>query len=229
MGKAKVKNEIFADLVKELKNKAVVSPKPVDTIEERKYFLIVCEGERTEPNYFNYFKNILPKHLLETINVKGEGDNTINIVKQAITLRESRKNSLTLPKYDEVWAVYDKDDFPADKYNSAVSLAKREHIESGHSNQSFELWYILHFQFLQNALHRSDYITKLSKILKFKYEKNDMNAVKALFEKGNVKQAINWAKALEAKHVGSTPANSCPYTRVYVLVERLLKYTNYNA
>lgn len=229
MGKAKAKNESFADFLNELKSKAVVAPKPVATIEERKYFLIVCEGERTEPNYFNYFKNFLPKHLVETINVEGEGDNTINIVNKAIALRNIRKNDVLLPDYDEVWAVYDKDDFPATRYNSAVSLARRENIESGHSNQSFELWYILHFQFLQNALHRSDYITTLSKILKFKYEKNDMNAVKALFEKGNVKRAITWAKALEAMHVGATPANSCPYTRVYVLVERLLKYTKHDA
>ena len=171
----------------------------------------------------------MPKHLVETINVKGEGDNTINIVNKAISLRNIRKNDVLLPDYDEVWAIYDKDDFPATRYNSAIRLARRENIESGHSNQSFELWYILHFEFLQNALHRSDYITKLSKILQFKYEKNDLKAVKALFEKGNVRRAITWAKALEAMHVGSTPVNSCPYTRVYVLVERLLKYTKKEA
>jgi hypothetical protein len=229
MGKTKAKNESFADFLNELKCKAEVAPKPIATIEERKYFLIVCEGERTEPNYFNYFKNFLPKDLVKTINVEGEGDNTINIVKKAIALRDIRKKDVLLPDYDEVWAIYDKDDFPATRYNSAISLARRENIESGHSNQSFELWYILHFQFLQNELHRSDYITTLSKILKFKYEKNDINAVKALFAKGKVKRAITWAKALEAKHKGSTPANSCPYTRVYVLVERLLKYTKHDA
>ncbi|MBA4257838.1 MAG: abortive phage infection protein [Chitinophaga sp.] len=229
MGRAKAKNESFADFLNELKSNAVVNPKPVAKIEERRYFLIVCEGERTEPNYFNYFKNFLPKHLVETINVKGEGDNTINIVNKAISLRNIRKNDVLLPDYDEVWAIYDKDDFPATRYNSAIRLARRENIESGHSNQSFELWYILHFEFLQNALHRSDYITKLSKILQFKYKKNDLKAVKALFEKGNVRRAITWAKALEAMHVGSTPANSCPYTRVYVLVERLLKFTKKEA
>lgn len=229
MGKAKAKNESFADFLNDLKSKAVVTSKPVATIEERKYFLIVCEGERTEPNYFNYFKNFLPKHLIETINVEGQGDNTINIVNKAIELRDIRKKDVLLPDYDEVWAVYDKDDFPATRFNSAVSLARRQNIESGHSNQSFELWYILHFQFLQTALHRRDYITTLSRILQFKYEKNDLNAVKALFEKGNVKRAITWAKALEAMHVGTTPASSCPYTRIHVLVERLLKYTKHDA
>jgi RloB-like protein len=228
MKKGKIKNESFAEFLSDLKGKAVVAAKDVAIIEERKYFLIVCEGERTEPNYFNYFKNFLPNHLVETICVEGQGDNTINIVNRAIALRDVRKNNTLLPNYDEVWAVYDKDDFPASRYNSAISLAKKQNVESGHSNQSFELWYVLHFQFLQNALHRSDYIKTLSKKLNFKYEKNDMKAVHALFEKGNVKRAIKWAKDLEAMHVHSTPAKACPYTRVHVLVERLLKYTKHH-
>lgn len=226
---AKAKKESFADFLKELKENAVVSSKPVETILERKYFLIVSEGERTEPNYFNYFKNFLPKHLVETINVHGQGDNTVNIVRKAISLRDIRKKSVLLPDYDEVWAVYDKDDFPANRFNTAVRLAAQNNIESGHSNQSFELWYVLHFQFLQNALNRRDYITTLSKILKFKYEKNDLNVIKVLFDKGNVRQAIEWARELEENNTGTTPANSCPTTRVYVLVERLLEYVKHDA
>ena len=182
----------------------------------------------TEPNYFNHFKNFVPKNLVETINVHGEGDNTVNIVRKAISLREIRKKNVLLPDYDEVWAVYDKDDFPANRFNTAVRLAAQNNIESGHSNQSFELWYILHFQFLQNALHRRDYITILSRILKFTYQKNDLNVIKVLFNKGNVRQAIEWAKELDENSTGTSFANSCPTTKVYVLVERLLDYIKHD-
>jgi hypothetical protein len=226
---AKAKKETFADFLRELKQNAVVAPKSVEVIPERKYFLIVSEGERTEPNYFNHFKTFLPKHLIETISVHGEGDNTVNIVRKTIALRDERKKNVLLPDYNEVWAVYDKDDFPANRFNTAVRLATQNDIESGHSNQSFELWYVLHFQFLQNALHRGDYITTLSRILNFKYEKNDLNVIKFLFQNGNVRQAIEWAKELEANNLGVTPANSCPYTRVYLLVERLLEYVKHDA
>jgi hypothetical protein len=129
-----------------------------------------------------------------------------------------------LPDFDEVWAVYDKDDFPADRFNTAVRLAEQNGIESGHSNQSFELWYVLHFQLLENALHRSHYIKTLSKILNFKYGKNDVRVVTFLFQKGNVRQAIEWAKELELNSIGATPSNSCPATKVYLLVGRLLAY-----
>lgn len=222
---AKAKRETFADFLNELKQNVVSSPKPIEVIPERKYFLIVSEGERTEPNYFNHFKTFLPKHLVETINVYGEGDNTINIVRKAISIRDERKKNALLPDFDEVWAVYDKDDFPAERFNTAVRLAEQNGIESGHSNQSFELWYVLHFQLLENALHRSDYIKTLSKILNFKYEKNDLRVVTFLFQKGNVRQAIEWAKELERNNLGATPSNSIPATRVYQLVERLLAYS----
>lgn len=42
---------------------------------KRLYFLIVCEGEKTEPLYFEAFKYDLPKGVLEnaTIDIQGEG------------------------------------------------------------------------------------------------------------------------------------------------------------
>lgn len=67
-------------------------------------FLIVCEGEVTEPEYFNSFR-------LTSANVKaiGKGMNTISLVKEAIAVRdiEKRRNR----NYDQCWVVFDKDDF----------------------------------------------------------------------------------------------------------------------
>lgn len=224
MSKQKDKQPSFKDFFNDLVKKSVTSAKSIESIEERKYFLIVCEGERTEPQYFNYFKTILPKQLLKTIEITGEGDNTINIVKKAITLRKERLENISLPNFDEVWAVYDRDDFPIERYNAAIQLAEDSGINSGHSNQSFELWYVLHFQYLQSDLHRSDYIKILTKNLGFKYEKNDIKVVKYLFEKRDVKQAIQWAKQLELLHIDHNAAQSCPSTQVYKLVEQLMVY-----
>jgi sugar/nucleoside kinase (ribokinase family) len=162
--------------------------------------------------------------LLQTIEITGEGDNTINIVKKAIKLRNDRLANIVLPNFDEVWAVYDKDDFSPERYNGAIELAQNNGINSGHSNQSFELWYVLHFQYLQSNLHRSDYIKILTKKLGFKYEKKDSKVVKYLFEKCDVKQAIGWAKQLEELHIDQKAEQACPSTQVYKLVEQLLAY-----
>jgi len=213
----------FKDFVKQLEE-TTVQPTEIEVKQERRYFLIVSEGERTEPIYFEFLSKQLPKNLLRTIEVHGEGDNTINVVRKAIELKDERVQNHQLPNYDEVWAVFDKDDFPAAHFNGAVELAKNNGIESGHSNQSFELWYVLHFQFLQNALHRSDYIKILSRKLGFKYTKNTPQVVEKLDKIGNEDQAILWAEELEIMHEGASAANSCPYTRVYELVRRLRVY-----
>ena len=213
----------FSDFVRELHEKTV-QPVLVETRQERRYFLIVSEGTRTEPIYFRFLSKSLPKNLLQTIHVHGEGDNTLNIVRKAIELRSERTRNKTLPPYDEVWAVYDKDDFPSAHYNEAIHLAAQNGIESGHSNQCFELWYVLHFQFLQNALHRDDYIRILTQKLGFKYTKNTETVVQHILQQGDEKQAIARAEQLEQMHEGQNEANSCPYTRVYELVKRLRAY-----
>ncbi|MDN3587173.1 RloB family protein [Pedobacter aquatilis] len=221
---AKKKDQFdFSAFVAEMSKKP--APKlQLDSKDELKYFLIVSEGERTEPIYFNYLASQLPKHMVNTIEVDGAGDNTLNVVNKAIELRDERKANKLKPNFDEVWAVYDKDDFPDARYNLAVETAGQNGIESAHSNQSFELWYVLHFQYLQSALHRDDYYPILSGHLGLKYAKNTLDVVKRIESLGNEKQAIAWAKALEEMHVGQSQAKSCPSTRVYELVERLRKY-----
>jgi len=229
MAKKKIPKGTFTEMMKELKKSPITKAKPVAVAEERKYFLIVCEGAKTEPAYFEYIQNMLPRNLLTTIDIRGEGDNTVNVVRKAIALKKEREKAGG-PRYDEVWAVYDKDDFPASRYNQAVTLAARNDVKSGHSNQSFELWYVLHFRNLQASLHRTEYIKILSaeteKILHVPYKKNDPTIAAFIFKHGKIKRAIKWAKALEKNctDAGLTPANSHPHTRVYALVDELLKY-----
>lgn len=218
--------ETFAEMLKALEAESSKNIRKVEAIEERKYFLIVCEGERTEPIYFDYLKNFLPKNMLDTIKIIGQGDNTINVVNKAIEERNKRQKNELLPDFDEAWAVFDKDDFPKEQFNEAVNRALLNGIKSGHSNQAFELWYVLHFDFLQTALHRQDYFKRLTEILGEKYLKNSANIVERVFKEGNVQRAITWARTLDEMHDGKTPSNSCPLTKIYLLVENLLLYSN---
>ena len=105
----------------------------VDDLPIRQRFLIVCEGEKTEPNYFRKFR--IPGLVVQ---VEGLGINTMSLVHETINLREQGD-------YDQVWCVFDKDDFPDKNFNAAIALAKRNRIRVAYSNQSFELWYVLHF------------------------------------------------------------------------------------
>lgn len=74
-------------------------PRKVNTREVRQRFLIVCEGEKTEPNYFRSFR--VPKNVAE-IDVQGLGENPSKLVQSAKELQNQED-------YDQVWCVFDRD------------------------------------------------------------------------------------------------------------------------
>jgi len=195
---------------------------------ERPTILIVCEGENTEPSYFRQFK-------LSTATVKaiGEGYNTVSLVKRAIQIA-SKKH------YDQVWCVFDKDDFSANNFNNAIQIANANNFGVAYSNQAFEYWIILHLEDHQGGgMHRADYDKKLNDLLKpfgISYDGNGSKIItEEIFEvldafDDNLKKerkevAINRAKRNIKSHYKSSPASAESCTTVYELVEELLKYT----
>lgn len=192
--------------------------------EDRKYFLIVSEGTQTEKLYFEYLGKQLPVNMVNTVVADGAGVNTVAVVRRAMMLREQRGKNKNVPDYDEVWAVYDKDDFPARDYRAAIELARKEGLESGHSNESFELWYVLHFADLEAAVGRNVYIERLSNVLKVGYKKSNATIPSMIHKNGDINRAIARGYRLEQLHADSAAVNASPYTRVYVLAERLMAY-----
>jgi hypothetical protein len=118
-------------------------------------FLIVCEGEKTEPNYFKSFPLINNGSYVYELEVYGGKINTIGVVDKALELKNANPD-----KYDSVWAVFDKDDFPAENFNQAIINAKNNGINVAWSNEAFELWYLLHFDYIDGKLSRKDYEIK---------------------------------------------------------------------
>ncbi len=106
--------------------------------------LIVCEGEKTEPNYL---KALIDDFRLNTANVvvakNTAGSSPREIVDFA--LKEYRKEK----EYDRVYCVFDKDRHTT--YVSALDRIKRVRMGKGHSIRAitsvpcFEFWLLLHF------------------------------------------------------------------------------------
>jgi hypothetical protein len=189
---------------------------------KRVYFLIVCEGEKTEPKYFEGFKNDLPIESVE-LQIEGTGLNTIGIIEFIIELQKK-----SIRKYDRVWAVFDKDDFPDENFNNAIYKAESKGIECAWSNEAFELWYILHFQYLNTGISRDNFkriITQEVQVRSnnesYEYEKNSPITYEILKSVGNLEQAINWAKKLEMNYSDKLFAKHNPCTKVYELVLEL--------
>jgi len=196
--------------------------------EPRLKYLIVCEGEKTEPLYFEDIQGQLPPEII-TLDIMGTGDNTLNIIARAKEAREKAKMKAKrnpgYKEYDEIWTVFDKDDFPSQNFNNAIFKAKEENIYAAYSNEAFELWYLLHFNFYNTAMNRDDYKKKLSECLSRKYEKNNSEIVLLINTDINRKRAIQNAKRLyeQSGYDHKNPANENPSTTVYQLVEKLYK------
>ena len=178
--------------------------------------LIVCEGEKTEPNYFRCFPG--NPEIYDRIDIHGTGYNTISLVNEAIRL----KNAALKKKepYIEVWCVFDKDDFSFDQVRDATILAKDNQIKCAYSIEAFELWYLLHFNFYDAALSRKQYKEKLSELLGKTYNKNDEGMYKALNKLQST--AIKNAKRLYTQQHKKPFAEQNPITTIFWLVERLL-------
>jgi hypothetical protein len=193
--------------------------------------LIVCEGEETEPAYFDALKERLPREVVKRVTIQGTGVNTFKLLREAEQcIAKQEKNGL--PPFHEVWLVFDKDSFPDEHFNATIEEAlKRERWNCAWSNEAFELWYILHFKRITSPLSRMDYGAILEKEIRnlgeidYHYTKNDSRMFNRLLP--FVTDAIRRSKTslkLQLDEHGSNWAAMNPATRVHELVERLLAY-----
>jgi hypothetical protein len=90
------------------------------------------------------------------------------------------------------------------------------------SNQAFELWYLLHFDYHHVALTRPDYSVRLSQRLGRRYVKNSVGMYLFLFDRQPT--AITNARRLMEIYDPWRPAHDDPSTTVHELVEELNKY-----
>lgn len=183
-----------------------------DNRELRQVFLIVCEGEKTEPNYFKAFR--VPKDVI--CDIHGVGHNTRSLVEKTISMAQRRR-------YDQVWVVMDKDSFSVDQFNQALQLAQNNNIQVAYSNEAFEIWDLLHFDFHQSALSRTTYQQRLTDRLGSKYQKNDRLMYSKLEDR--LDNAVKNAQRLLASYGNDhSPAHDNPSTYVHALVIELRKY-----
>ena len=190
------------------------SPRQVDTREVKQRFLIVCEGSKTEPNYFRSFR--VPKNVVE-VDVRGLGEDPSKLVKSAKDLKNKDGDD-----YDQIWCVFDRDSWILENFNNAISSATSQGFRVAYSNEAFELWYILHFEYLNTGIPRKDYIPKLSLLLGQKYQKNSETIYDELLNRQPI--AIRNAEKLLTEYNPHVPANDNPSTTVHLLVQELNRF-----
>lgn len=183
----------------------------------RKVYLILCEGKRTEPDYFQAFSYDERKYFLR---IEGLGRSTSSLVRTAREYILDAKRERQ--KYEQVWCVFDKDESPDADFNSAVQMANAAGIRCAYSNEAFELWFVLHFEYWQTASSRHDYCSKLNALLPGHggYCKTRPDMFELLKDRQTT--ALRNAKRLyDSYPAGAAPAAKNPVTTVFELVEQL--------
>lgn len=204
------------------------SKRQVGTKPERKKYLIVTEGH-TEHAYLSHFKTSTK---LEVIVENPRTTKQLSLVKRAKDILDER---ITKRKFvsdlDECWVVFDRDYDPTNpkdlgNFNAAISFAKRNDINVALSNDSFELWYLLHYQDVSTALHRRDIDVKLSQYLGRSYKSRHQSTIEDLYYdiKSKRGDAITRARRLHDACLGDGRLwhSENPLSLVYILIERIM-------
>lgn len=126
--------------------------------------LILCGGN-TEEVYFNHYKRQY-KDQLSNVKVKITSckySNPLGIVNEAVTLKD---------KYNEIWCVFDKDDFS--DFDEAIKRTNNyNNIFCAFSNEAIEYWFVLYFSDKRGSISRKKLNEMISKQFNVQYDKSN--------------------------------------------------------
>lgn len=189
--------------------------------------LILCEGEKTEPNYFKNFKEA--RRLTNVVVLPPRQVGPAGLLKR---VREELGHD---SDWDEIYCVLDHDgrDREIATFESQLTALNNQtdscRIAMVLSNPCFEFWLLLHFEFTNRPFSAGvrrvaceNVIRKLKRHLP-KYQKNDAGIFERCRE--HVDTALENSMTLQQAESHSAK-HSAPHTDVGQLIKRLLKLSN---
>lgn len=186
--------------------------------------LIICEGEKTEPHYFDEVRQY---YKLNTANIK---------VMQSVYGTQPQKvidfaidECLKTKRWEHVYCVFDRDDHP--EFHNALQSALALNLKYKNnlklpirftaipSIPCFELWLLLHFDCITREIHRDEVVSLLRQPNRLPgYDKGQGGYFARTRDKLPV--AFEYAERLVAER--KRHGNENPFTAVGELVQRLI-------
>ena len=181
-----------------------------------------CEGKNTEPEFLKQFSSMHGNGLVsvETVGAAGAPKTIVDSAaerKRELT-KAARKSGDPLDKQFEVWAVFDRDEHP--NIPQAFDKAHANNVYIAYSNPCFELWPYLHFVNHSAAIHRKILQGKLKEHITG-YDENSSKVVDPKQIDSNYEVAKKRAISLKIRHEKVDSPMECPYTDVYVLLDKI--------
>jgi hypothetical protein len=188
-----------------------------------KKILIVCEGEKTEPNYF---EDAREHYRLNTVNVEVRGDcgsDPMSIVDFARQRYREEKDAGD--PFEQVYCVFDKDGHGTyqQALNTIASCRPQGVYFAINSVPCFEYWLLLHFGYtarpytaLPGNSSGNQVLTELRKYIP-DYDKGNLKIFSALI--GQLEQAKRFAERSLQDSLRNQTDN--PSTHVHKLIQTL--------
>jgi RloB-like protein len=178
--------------------------------------LIVCEGTKTEPGYFEDLRQLYRRVVELALSPGGVPKTLVN---RAAEMKRVAERAAKAAKdenllYDEVWCVFDIDDHPG--VGDARQQARDNGINLAISNPCFELWVLLHFQDQRAHISRTDLRAACRKYLPGYKKDLPMDELSPHHD-----QATTRARNLDAWQNGQGREHANPSTGVYRLTQSI--------
>jgi hypothetical protein len=208
------------------------------TLDLKPVLHIYCEGEKTEPNYFNGYidRFFEANRRLKVVKIEPTKKNT---PKQLVDVAVAAQKEA--PDGDEFWVVYDRESehkYKDSLHANAYEKAQAKGVFVAISNVCFEIWLLLHFQNSSASYTNYDDL-RTNNTLRAECKKRGLpdydKGNQTIFSKLNeteITQARDRAKKLnklteQAADASRTkPYQWNPYTDVYKLLDAIDKFAN---
>ena len=189
---------------------------------EQKAVLIALEDTKSSKYYFEEL--IKDKKLSgKVLFAKHIGTNPSSVVAAIVQHLDTNKEVI----YEKKWAIFDRDDWTKQDVNSTINRAKQLDVCIGISNESYELWLVLHFEKLTRYTSREDLNKKLNEHFKkyfgVEYSKSSQDVYRYIagFQKTAIVNAEHLIKMNISANGKIDPEQNNPITFVHQLVKCL--------
>lgn len=187
--------------------------------------LIVTEGTKTEPKYFDKMRDLLGDANGRKVDVvvRGTGRHTMDLLEYA---QESCRASPNI--YDHVWLVYDKDNFSDEEFDRvAACCAQTRELATYHalwSNPCFELWLLAHLRYTTAPMDSHTCCNTLNDVFKKEFGISYSKSMDGVFDMlaGLRGAAMDNVARLRRHHAGignKSPSSQRPCTNVGALFD----------
>ena len=176
--------------------------------------LIVCEGEKTEPNYFKGLKDDLRLNSANIEITRGSNSSPTSVV--AFARKRYEKQEKAGFPFDKVFCVFDKNSH-TDYQQALTQITAMKHnnvFRAITSVPAFEYFLLLHYEFTTSPFTSKQVLSALKKYIP-KYRKGKENIF------NDVREGLETAKANAEKSMIDAAKNNTdnPSTKAHELVE----------